>query len=126
MAFTVNQVMTGDTLEEFEYAFRARRRTRPIFGVDRDVSDFFLALRYNRCGKSNCACQKDPAKRHGPYWLWTAKVDDKTVNRKFSEHEARRYQEWIANDRHVRQLLAQMRAVAARATQLLLSEDPGE
>jgi adenosyl cobinamide kinase/adenosyl cobinamide phosphate guanylyltransferase len=85
-----------------------------------------VALRYNRCGKSNCACQVDPAKRHGPYWVWTAKVDGKTVSRWLNEHEAGRYQEWIANDRHVRELLTQMRAVATKATQLLLAEGPGE
>ena len=85
-----------------------------------------VALRYNQCGKSNCACQVDPTKRHGPYWLWTAKVDGKTVNRKLSEHQARLYQEWIANDRHIRELLTQMRAVAAKATQVLLTEEPGE
>ena len=85
-----------------------------------------VALRYNQCGKSNCACQVDPTKRHGPYWLWTAKVDGTTVNRKLSEHQARLYQEWIANDRHIRELLTQMRAVAAKATQVLLTEEPGE
>ena len=85
-----------------------------------------VALRYNRCGKSNCACRQDPAKRHGPYWLWTAKVDGKTVSRWLNEHEAGLYQGWIANDRHVRELLTQMRAVAAKATQLLLAEEPGE
>ena len=85
-----------------------------------------VALRYNQYGKSNSGCQVDPTKRHGPYWLWTAKVNGKTVNRKLSEHEAHLYQEWIANDRHVRELHPQMRAVATKATQLLLAEDSGE
>ena len=85
-----------------------------------------VAQRYNRCGKSNCACQVEPARRHGPYWIWTAKVDGKTVNRRLSEDEARLYQEWIGNDRHIRELLTQMRAVAAKATQLLLAQESGE
>jgi hypothetical protein len=31
-----------------------------------------LQQRYVRCGKVNCACAGDPARRHGPYWylLW--------------------------------------------------------
>ena len=81
-----------------------------------------VALRYNRCGKSNCACQVDPTKRHGPYWFWTAKVDGKTVNRKLSEHEARLYQEWIANDRRLRALIEELRAVAHEALELKLTQ----
>lgn len=46
------------------------------------------ALRYNRCGNFNCACKRDPTRRHGPYWVWTTKVDGKTVSRWLSEHEA--------------------------------------
>jgi hypothetical protein len=85
-----------------------------------------VALRYSQCGKLHCACKQDPTKRHGPYWLWTAKVDGKTVNRRLSEHEAHLYQVWIANDRHVRELLTQMRLLVNKATQLLLFESPDE
>ena len=41
------------------------------------VASGSVALRYNQCAKSNCACKEGPTKRHG---LWTAKVDGKTVN----------------------------------------------
>ncbi|MCA1682153.1 MAG: hypothetical protein LC700_03320 [Actinobacteria bacterium] len=81
-----------------------------------------LAQRYQRCGKPTCACYTDPAGRHGPYWHWTAKVDGKTVNKRLTEREARLYQEWIANDRKARSLLAQMRAVAAEATAVIIAE----
>jgi hypothetical protein len=73
-------------------------------------------LRSNRCGKDNCACHGDPPRLHGPYWHFTAKVAGKTVNKRLSESEARLYEEWIANDRKARDLLAEMRAVAAQAT----------
>lgn len=52
-----------------------------------------------RCGKDYCACHGDPPKHHGPYSLFTAKVNGKTVNKRLSEREARLYQQWIANDR---------------------------
>ena len=84
-----------------------------------------VASRYNQCGKSNCACHDDPPKLHGPYWRWTAKVDGKTVNRRLSEREAHFYNEWIANDRHVRALLVQMREIAAKAAELMFSEELG-
>jgi hypothetical protein len=114
---------TQSRLDAYERRYRALAAQLADVGY---IASGSVALRYNQCGKSNCACQVDPTKRHGPYWLWTAKVDGKTVNRKLSEHEARLYQEWIANDRHIRELLTQMRAVAAKATQVLLAEEPGE
>lgn len=82
-----------------------------------------VAPRYNRCGKSNCACHADPPRLHGPYWHWTAKVNGKTVNRRLTPREAELYTEWIANDRRARDLLAQMRELAAKATALILQGD---
>lgn len=35
--------------------------------------------RMMRCGKAQCACQKDPAKRHGPYFQCTYYANGKTV-----------------------------------------------
>nr|MBA2696412.1 hypothetical protein [Actinomycetota bacterium] len=81
-----------------------------------------LALRHNRCGTKTCRCHADPPQLHGPYWQWTAKVDGKTVNRRLSPDQARLYQEWIGNDRHLRAIITQMRQVATKATELTLSE----
>ncbi|MGI8750952.1 MAG: DUF6788 family protein, partial [Acidimicrobiales bacterium] len=55
-------------------------------------------------------------------YQWTAKVNGKTVTRRLSDHEARLYQEWIDNDRRLRALIANMREVAAKATDLILKE----
>jgi hypothetical protein len=82
-----------------------------------------VALRSNRCGKDNCACKGDPPRLHGPYWHFTAKVDGKTVNKRLSDSEARLYEDWIANDRKVRDLLAEMRALAAKAAPLILAQE---
>ncbi len=81
-----------------------------------------IAQRYTRCGKTNCACQADPPRLHGPYWHYTAKVDGKTLNKRLSEGEARVYQEWIANDRKVRSLLARMRTIGAEAAAAIIAE----
>jgi len=82
-----------------------------------------LAPRYNRCGKPSCRCHGDPPQPHGPYWQWTAKVHGKTVNRRLTEREAALYSEWIANDRRLRTLIAQLRAVAAEATDLIMKDE---
>lgn len=42
---------------------------------------------YNRCGKKNCICHKDPAKLHGPYYLYTKKVKGKTTGCHFTKEE---------------------------------------
>jgi len=103
------------------------RRYRELAGQLADIGYITagsVAPRYNKCGKANCACHADPPKLHGPYWHWTAKVDGKTVNRRLSDHEAELYTEWITNDRRTRALLTEMRALAAKATALILQQDP--
>jgi hypothetical protein len=49
-------------------------------------------------------------------------VNGKTVTRRLSETEAELYEEWIANDRRLRQLIQQMRQLAAKAAQLKLKQ----
>ena len=43
-----------------------------------------LLKRMMKCGKAQCACRNDPAKRHGPYFEWTYKAKGKTVNVKLT------------------------------------------
>ena len=85
-----------------------------------------VASRTERCNKASCACASDPARRHGPYWHFTAKVGGKTVNKRLSERDAGLYNEWIANDRTVRSLLAEMREVAVKAQALMLAGGPSD
>ena len=47
--------------------------------------------RMMKCGKAQCACQADPAKRHGPYFEWTYKASGKTVNVKLAPETAPLY-----------------------------------
>ena len=110
---------TATRLGAYERRYRELARQLADIGY---IASGSVAPRYNRCGKANCACHADPPRLHGPYWHWTAKVNGKTVNRRLSERDAQLYNEWIANDRRVRALLAQMREVAAKATELQLKE----
>ena len=45
-----------------------------------------LLKRMMKCGKAQCACRQDPAKRHGPYFEWTYKAKGKTVNVKLTRN----------------------------------------
>jgi hypothetical protein len=110
---------TARQLAAYERRYRELARQLAHIGY---IASGSIAPRFNRCGKANCACHADPPALHGPYWHWTAKVNGKTVNRRLNEGEAQLYNEWIANDRRVRALLAHMRAVAAKATELIMKE----
>ena len=76
--------------------------------------------RYTYCATPRCRCHGDPPQPHGPYWQWSAKVKGKTVSHRLSDVEAELYQEWIANDRRLNDLIGQMRQVAAEAAALKL------
>lgn len=86
------------------------------------ISAGSITSRYTRCANPNCRCRAEPPRPHGPYWQWTAKVDGKTVTRRLTPTEADLYQEWIDNDRQLRDLIAQMRDVADKATALIATD----
>jgi hypothetical protein len=111
---------TATRLVAYERRYRELARQLADIGY---IASGSVALRFNRCGKPNCACHADPPKLHGPYWQWTAKVNGKTVNRRLTQRQAELYSEWIDNDRHAGTLLAKMREIAAKATELILEED---
>lgn len=110
---------TAQRLADYERRYRELAAQIADIGYIRAGS---LALRENRCGKPNCRCHGDPPQPHGPYWQWTAKVDGKTVNRRLTPAQAELYSEWIDNDRRLHALIQQMRQVAAKATELRLTE----
>lgn len=107
-------------LAKYERRYRALLDEITEIGFIRSGS---VAPRYNYCGKSNCRCHADPPQPHGPYYQWTAKVNGKTVNRRLSAREAELYLEWIGNDRRLRALIDELRAVAEQATNLILTTD---
>ncbi len=111
---------TTQRLDAYERLYRELARQLADIGY---ITSGSIALRSNRCGKTNCACHQDPPRLHGPYWHWTAKVNGKTVNRRLNEREAQLYTQWISNDRQARALLAQMRKVAIKATELIIKEE---
>lgn len=61
--------------------------------------------RMMKCGKANCACASDPAKRHGPYFELTYKANGKTVNVKISSEAAPLYQAASRQHRKLKTLL---------------------
>lgn len=100
-----------------------QRRYRELAAQLADVgyiSAGSITRRYTKCTNENCRCHHGHP--HGPYWQWTAKEAGKTITRRLTPAEARLYQEWIDNDRQLRKILAQMRRIAAQASELLLND----
>lgn len=87
------------------------------------IANGTVIQRSTRCGTPGCHCHAEPPRLHGPYYQWTTKVAGKTVTRRLTEREAALHQEWIANNRQLRQLIAQMRQISARAAELILTTD---
>jgi hypothetical protein len=118
--------MTRSTAQRLS---RLQRRYRALAAELADVGYIAtgsITRRHTRCGNPNCRCRSDPPQMHGPYWQWTAKVDGKTVTRRLSQVEAELYQQWIDNDRQLRAITAQMREVAAEATDLIMKDATGK
>jgi hypothetical protein len=61
--------------------------------------------RMMKCGKANCACASDPAKRHGPYFELTYKANGKTVNVKLLPEAAPLYKAASLRYRKLKTLL---------------------
>src|SRR6202140_624900 len=81
--------------------------------------DYFLKgtvlKRMMKCGKSNCACHRDPAQRHGPYFEWTYKAAGKTVNVKLSPQAAPLYQAATRQHRKLKAVLTRMERLSRTA-----------
>ncbi len=67
------------------------------------------------CGKPTCGCRKDPARRHGPYYYWTAKVEGRTQTRMLSPTLVPLYREAIRNHRRLESILKKMRKASLQA-----------
>jgi len=81
--------------------------------------DYFLKgtvlKRMMKCGQPRCACHRDPAQRHGPYFEWTYKAAGKTVNVRLSPQAAPIYQAATRQHRKLKALLARLERLSRTA-----------
>ena len=70
-----------------------------------------LSLQTYRCGKANCRCRADPPRLHGPYALWTRKVEQRTVTRRLDAAELADYAPLFDNAKRLRALVAEIQAL---------------
>lgn len=72
------------------------------------------------CGKENCACASDPARRHGPYAYWTTKLKGRTVSRRLSAEEANLLEAWVQNRRGLERIKDEMIGISKKVAPILL------
>jgi hypothetical protein len=110
----------ADDLDQLARRYRALAARLGELGF---ISPGSLARRYTYCGKPGCRCQADPPRPHGPYYQLTRKIAGKTITRRLTSDQAARYAEWIANQRELRRLVAEMEAISGQAAELILRKD---
>ena len=71
--------------------------------------------RMMKCGHKQCGCHRDPAKRHGPYFECTYKVQNKTVNLKLYPEVTPLYRAAIRQYRTLKSLLGRMERLSRSA-----------
>ena len=74
-----------------------------------------LLKRMMKCGHKQCACHRDPAKRHGPYLECTYKVHNKTVNLRLYPEAAPLYRVAIGQYRRLKSILGRMERLSRSA-----------
>ena len=100
-------------------ALERHRQRFEAFKGELQQLEFFckgtVLRRMMRCGKPQCACQTDPAKRHGPYFQWTYNVHGKTVTVKLTPETAPLYQAAARQYRKLKASLHRLERLSATA-----------
>ena len=76
-----------------------------------------MVRRHMPCGRPGCRCAQGPEHWHGPYYQWTRKVKGKTVTVRLTPEEAQTMSSYVRNDRQLRRIVAQMRAISLGVVQ---------
>src|SRR5947209_5574274 len=66
------------------------------------------------CGKPQCPCHRDPARRHGVYYRWTGLIDGKRTTRTISRTQAQQCRARIKNYRLLQNVIARLLRQALR------------
>ena len=102
-------------------ATRIRRDAQRFKALKREIAqlDYFcqgtVLQRMMKCGNQQCACHRDLAKRHGPYFECTFQVHNKTVNLKLYPEVTPLYRAAIQQPRKLKSLLGRLERLSRTA-----------
>lgn len=78
-----------------------------------------------KCGQANCACQRDPKVRHGPYYLLTQAAGGKTRSRYVTAEQVAMLRQQIEAGREFRQQVEAYWEVCEQWADSELEQTPG-
>jgi hypothetical protein len=67
-----------------------------------------LSTARSTCGKPQCACHSDPARRHGLYYRWTGIINGKRTTRTISREQAQECRARIKNYHLLQKTIARL------------------
>ena len=105
-------------------AQRFRQARRELLQLEYFLKGTVLK-RMMKCGRPQCACHHDPAKRHGPYFEWTYKANGKTVNVKLTAESAPLYKAATRQQRKLKAILARLERLSRTALAGLAKQAQG-
>ena len=105
-------------------AQRFRQARRELLQLEYFLKGTVLK-RMMKCGRPQCACHHDPAKRHGPYFEWTYKANGKTVNVKLTAESALLYKAATRQQRKLKAILARLERLSRTALAGLAKQAQG-
>ena len=91
-----------------------RQIRREIAAVDLLCAGTLLK-RWKQCGRPNCRCAHDPSARHGPYYEWSRRYNNRLLHSLLSAQQAENMAHAIKNYRRILKLLAAWSHETARA-----------
>jgi hypothetical protein len=109
--------MTSRTTRRVGSAALERRRDK----INAQIAALGLPLpgslveRRTRCGNTGCHCHGNPPQLHGPYLIWTRKVDNKTVTRTLDTTLANALRPLLENSRRLRELTTELASRSSRS-----------
>lgn len=79
-----------------------------------------LCKQFKQCGKQNCRCNsKDQSDWHGPYLIWTRKVNGKTVTKTLNKNQAAAVKKAIREMKEINQLIERWKSLSLKEIEKL-------
>ncbi len=99
-----------------KYEQEYRNLTRQLADIG-PVKKGSLGKYYNQCLSGGRRCQRGGQYRHGPYSRWSTKVNGKNVSRRLQKDEFKIYQQFIDNNKKLKEIIAQLYHVSEKMLQ---------
>jgi len=101
---------------------------KKIDGLKNEFSSIKYILRgsikkvFNKCGKKECICHRDPDKFHGPYYHFTKKVKGKTTGKHYSKEEAEFLDPYLKKYNGIQEIIKEISELSDKAIEIIIND----